>query len=157
MESTVFIRRVAWLLVLLAAGLDSGCTARDPRLATAAATAALAAVVGPLPDGLEVLFHERRGLVGGAWVIRTSERWRPHGATDHRHANLPVETFMNTVAALSRGSLDLGRPLDAACEYTEWRSVPTAESARIDLRIHQVRTDQGEWTVLETLPDPAGV
>lgn len=148
--------RAAALAAALIVALATGCGRRQPVSSASESAAALSAVVGPLPAGLEILFHEQRGELAAGWIVRTPKPWKPHEAVDHRHATLPVDTFMNLVAATSGGTLDLGRPTDDRCRYTEWR-MPAAEgTARRDIRIHQLTTEQGECTVLETLPDPAG-
>ncbi|MFM8495255.1 MAG: hypothetical protein ACKOEM_06965 [Planctomycetia bacterium] len=143
---------------MIAAGLAlaalAGCGGTD-RLPPAAAAEALVAIVGPLPAGLEIVLHEPRGEMAAAWIVRFPGRWRPHEATDHRHATLPVDSFMNLVAATAQGTVDPGQPVEQACRYTEWRMEAAAGPRRL-VRSFQLTTDRGELTVLETLPDPAG-
>lgn len=142
----------------IAAGLVlavlAGCGGTD-RPSPAAAAEALAAIVGSLPEGLEIAFFEPRGSTAAAWIVRFPGRWRPHEAADHRHATLPVDTFMNLVAATAQGTVDPGQPVEQACRYTEWRMEAAAGPRRL-VRSFQLTTDRGELTVLETLPDPAG-
>jgi hypothetical protein len=154
--STVSIPCAAYLVVSLAVALVSGCSGHPPGPTPAESTAALTAVVGALPDGSEILFFERRGGAGGAWVIRTTERWQPHGVADHRHVTLPTDTFMNLVAATALGKVDPGRPAEGSCRYTEWQASAADAAGRRDIRIFQLATDRGELTVLESLPDPTG-
>ena len=111
--------------------------------------------MGPLPEGLEVLFFEPQGEAAAAWIVRHPDRWRPHEAADHRHATLPVDTFMDLVAATARGTVEPGQPAEQACRYTEWGPEGAADGTRRLVRIYQLVTDRGEVTVLETLPDPA--
>ena len=139
-------------LVLAALG---GCGGGAGGRPFAGATESLAAVVGPLPQDLEVLFQEARGGVASVWIVRNPKGWRPHDSAEHRHATLPVDTFMNLVAATGRGTVDPGRPAEQACRYTEWRPDEVPDGSRRLVRIYQLNTDQGEVTVLETLPDPA--
>jgi hypothetical protein len=133
-----------------------GCSGGAGGRPSAGAAETLAAVVGPLPPELDVLFHEARGGAAAVWIIRIPEQWRPHEAAEHRHATLPIDTFMNLVAATGRGTVDPGRPTEQACRYTEWGPDEVAGGARRLVRIYQLVTDRGEVTVLETLPDPAG-
>jgi len=132
-----------------------GCGGGASRPSPAAAAEALTAVVGALPEGLEVLFFEPRGGAAAAWIVRHPYRWRPHEAADHRHATLPVDTFMNLVTATARGTVEPGQPAEQACRYTEWGPEAAADGTRRLVRIYQLVTDRGEVTVLETLPDPA--
>lgn len=133
-----------------------GCGGGAGRASPATAAGALTAVVGPLPEGLDVLFFEPQGEAAAAWIVRHPDRWRPHEAADHRHATLPVDTFMNLVAATAQGAVDPGRPAEQACRYTEWGPEPAVGGPRRLVRTYQLATDRGEVTVLETLPDPAG-
>lgn len=151
----VFRRVIAPCLAVVVAAVACcvGCGPGGDRSA-GDATAALAAVVGDLPDGLEVLAHESRGGQAAAWVVRTRERWLPQALTDHRHQALRVDAFANLVAGITHGSLDIGRPVDRSCEYAEWRQTPAGGGGRVGVRIHQLRTDRGDFTVLETLSDP---
>lgn len=138
------------LCLVLGALLGCGGVSGEP-----SAAEALVAVVGPLPAGLEVLSYEPRGGASGSWIVRHPGGWRPHEESDHRHATLPVETFLNLVAATARGAIDPGRPAEEACRYTEWHMEAAAGPRRL-VRSFQLTTDRGELTVLETLPDPAG-
>jgi len=132
-----------------------GCAGGTSRPSPAAAAEALTAVVGPVPDGLEVEFYEPRGEAAALWIVRHPDRWRPHELVDHRHARLPVDTFMDLLAATARGTVDPGQPAEQACRYTEWGPEAAADGTRRLVRIYQLVTDRGEVTVLETLPDPA--
>jgi len=133
-----------------------GCGGGAGRPLPTSPAEALAPVVGPLPEGLEVLFHEPRGDAAAVWIVCIPGRWQPHDAAEHRHATLPVNTFMNLVAATARGMVDPGRPAEEACRYTEWRTDDSAGAGQRLVRAFQLATDRGEVTVLETLPDPAG-
>jgi hypothetical protein len=144
-----------WTGALLAAALAAGCGTGSPVPPAAESAAALTAVVGPLPEGLEILFHEPRGGTAAAWIVRAPGPWRPHEAVDHRHKTFKADAFLNLVAATSRGTVDPGRPTESGCRYTEWRTTEAADTRR-DVRVYQLATDRGEVTVLETLPDPAG-
>lgn len=139
----------AALLVAVACGCGTG----GQSLQAPDAVAALTAVAGPLPDGLEVLFFEPRTARGGAWIVRTPARWLPHGETEHRHAILPATRFADLVAATTRGALDLGRPTESTCEFTQWDSMPPGTERRREFRIHQLATEQGEFAMFEVLPD----
>lgn len=144
------------MLTLLVATLAAGCGTSNPVTPPPESAAALTAVVGPLPEGLEILFHEPRGGTAAAWIVCVPRRWRPHEAVDHRHKTFTTDAFLNLVAATSRGTVDPGRPAESGCRYTEWRTTDAAGGWRRDVRIYQLTTDRGEVTVLEMLPDPAG-
>jgi hypothetical protein len=148
--------RAGWMLAPLVAALAVGCGTGKPVTPAPESAAALTAVVGPLPAGLEILFHEPRGDAAAAWIVSVPGVWRPHESVDHRHKTFTPDAFLNLVAATSRGTVDPGRPAESSCRYTEWRSNEAAAGPRRDLRIYQLTTDRGEVTVLETLPDPAG-
>ena len=132
----------------------AGCAGRGPAVSPADPPAALAAVAGPLPEGLEILFFEPRGGAAASWIVRVPGGWRPHAAADHRHVTLPVDSFMNLVAATAHGKVDPGRPAESSCRYTEWTLDEGAGGSRRLVRVFQLNTDQGEVTVLERLPDP---
>ncbi len=144
------------ILALLATALVAGCGTGVSSMPRTESAAALTAVVGPLPEGLGILFHEPRGGTAAAWIVRVPGRWQPHEAVDHRHKAFTIEIFMNLVAATALGTVDPGRPVESSCRYTEWRTEDAAAGSRHDVRIYRLATDQGEVTVLETLPDPAG-
>lgn len=153
---TTHRRRAGRMLALLVAVLASGCGTGKPATPPPESAAALVAIVGVLPEALEILFHEPRGDSAAAWIVRVPGRWRPHEAVDHRHKAFTTDAFLNLVAATSRGTVDPGRPAESGCRYTEWRTTDAAAGSRRDVRIYQLTTDRGEVTVLEMLPDPAG-
>lgn len=139
--------------VVVAVGAGCGSGPRQPTLAES--SAALEAVVGTLPEGLAVLHHEHQGAPGsGTWVVRGPGNWRPREAAKKRDTTLPADTFMNLVAASTRGALDLGRPTASTCHYTEWQTPAANGKGRLDIRIHQLATDQGEFMFIVAVSDP---
>ena len=139
--------------VVMAAVVGCGFGPRQPTIAES--SAALEAVVGRLPEGLAVLHHEHQGAPGsGTWVVRGPGNWRPREAAKKRDTTLPADTFMNLVAASTRGALDLGRPTASTCHYTEWQTPAANGNGRLDIRIHQLATDQGEFMFIVAVSDP---
>ena len=132
---------------VLTAVVAAGC-GRDESLSGPEAVAELVAVVGELPDGLEVVAHRRQAAAAPRqlWILRGDAPWQPRPDKPGHHHRLDDTSLVSNIAAITLGRLDAGEPVPMSCTCSAW-SLPGGGS----LRLHAGRTDQGWYGILEQI------